>query len=88
MVGATRGGEAIPLTSPEGFESSPRFSPDGETLAFVGNYDGARDIYTIPVKGGVPQRLTYHPAGKILCDWTPDGCAAVCDQRLRRAGSA
>ena len=67
------GGEAIPLTSPDGFESSPRFSPDGETLAFVGNYDGARDIYTISVKGGVPQRLTYHPAGKILCDWTPDG---------------
>ena len=61
------------LTSPEGFESSPRFSPDGETLAFVGNYDGARDIYTIPVKGGVPQRMTYHPAGEVLCDWTPDG---------------
>ncbi len=45
------GGEAIPLTSPAGFEESPRFSPDGETLAFVGNYDGARDIYTISGQG-------------------------------------
>jgi tricorn protease len=66
------GGEAIPLTSPAGFEESPRFSPDGQTLAFVGNYDGARDIYTISVKGGVPQRMTYHPADESLCDWTPD----------------
>ncbi len=75
------------LTSPEGFESSPRFSPDGETLAFVGNYDGARDIYTISVKGGVPQRLTYHPAGKLLCDWTPDGGAVVYDERLCRVSA-
>jgi len=67
------GGQAIPLTSPDGFESSPRFSPDGETLGFVGDYDGARDLYTIPVSGGVPQRMTYHPSGKYLCDWTADG---------------
>ena len=67
------GGEAVPVTSPAGFEESPRFSPDGETLAFVGNYDGGRDIYTISVKGGVPQRMTYHPADELLCDWTPDG---------------
>ncbi|MHB0956597.1 MAG: S41 family peptidase [Pirellulaceae bacterium] len=67
------GGEAVPVTSPAGFEESPRFSPDGETLAFVGNYDGGRDIYTIPVKGGVPQRRTYHPADELLCDWMPDG---------------
>ena len=67
------GGEAVPLTSPQGFEESPRFSPDGETLAFVGNYDSSRDIYTLPVRGGVPRRITYHPADEQLCDWTPDG---------------
>ena len=32
----------------------PRFSPDGKTIAFVGNYDGNRDLYTIAVAGGVP----------------------------------
>ncbi|NLX55361.1 MAG: peptidase S41 [Planctomycetaceae bacterium] len=67
------GGEAVPLTSPEGFEATPRFSPDGQTLAFSGSYDGARDLYTIPVTGGVPRRMTYHPAVELLCDWTPDG---------------
>jgi tricorn protease len=67
------GGQAVPLTSPAGPEESPRFSPDGQSLAFVANYDGSRDIYTLPVEGGIPQRITYHPADELLCDWTPDG---------------
>ncbi len=66
------GGTAIPLASPPGQEMFPRFSPDGKTIAFVGNYDGDRDIYTIPVDGGVPKRLTHHPANEILSDWTSD----------------
>ena len=67
------GGMAQPLASPTGPEMSPRFSPDGKTIAFVGNYDGGRDLYTIAVTGGVPTRLTYHPAREMLCDWTPEG---------------
>jgi len=67
------GGVATPLASPPGAESFPRFSPDGRTIAFVGNYEGNRDLYTMPVEGGIPTRVTYHPAGETLCDWTPDG---------------
>ncbi len=67
------GGLATPLASPPGGEAFPRFSPDGRTIAFVGNYDGNRDLYTIPVTGGVPVRVTHHPAAEVLCDWTPDG---------------
>jgi tricorn protease len=67
------GGIASPLASPPGQESFPRFSPDGKTIAFVGNYDGNRDLYTIPVDGGIPTRVTHHPAGEALADWTPDG---------------
>lgn len=67
------GGTALPLASPPGLESLPRFSPDGKTIAFVGNYDGNRDIYTIPTSGGVPTRVTHHPAGESLAGWTPDG---------------
>ncbi|MEO0578585.1 MAG: hypothetical protein AAFZ58_07850, partial [Pseudomonadota bacterium] len=44
------------------------FSPDGQTIAFVGNYDDGTDLYQISVGGGVPQRLTYHPASESLCD--------------------
>lgn len=67
------GGLASPLASPPGPENFPRFSPDGRTIAFVGNYEGNRDLHTIPVDGGVPTRVTYHPAAETLCDWTPDG---------------
>lgn len=67
------GGLASPLASPPGQESFPRFSPDGETIAFMGNYDGNTDLYVIPREGGVPVRVTYHPAVEALCDWTPDG---------------
>jgi len=67
------GGQASPLASPPGTESSPKFSPDGKWIAFGGNYDGNRDLYVIPVGGGVPRRVTHHPAGENLCDWTADG---------------
>lgn len=67
------GGQARPLASPPGTETFPRFSEDGKTIAFVGNYEGNRDIYTIPINGGIATRVTYHPAGETLCDWMPDG---------------
>ena len=67
------GGEAVPLASPPGPETFAKFSPDGERVAFVGNYDGDRDLYVVPVGGGIPARVTHHPAGEQLCDWTPDG---------------
>jgi len=67
-----KGGQAAPLASPDGLESFPKFSPDGETIAFIGNYDGGTDIYTIAVNGGVPYRVTHHPTGERLCTWTSD----------------
>jgi tricorn protease len=66
------GGQAMPLSSPAGRETLPRFSPDGKTIAFVGNYDGNMDLYTLPVSGGVPFRVTYHPDFEQLSDWTAD----------------
>ena len=67
------GGTALPLASPDGVEVIPRFSPDGSEVAFVGNYDGNRDIYVVPTKGGMPRRITHHPTGERLSDWTADG---------------
>ncbi|MEE2972253.1 MAG: S41 family peptidase [Planctomycetota bacterium] len=67
------GGVALPLASPPGLETMPRFSPDGTEVAFLGNYEGGRDIYVVPVDGGLPRRVTHHPTGERLSDWTPDG---------------
>ncbi len=74
---ARGGGQAAPLASPEGAERFPRFSPDGQTIAFVGNYDGGTDIYTIRSKGGLAERVTHHPSSESLCDWAPDGKSLV-----------
>jgi len=67
------GGTAIKLSSPAGVESYPKFSPDGKSIAFSGNYDGNNDAYTIPVNGGVPVRLTSHGYSDRVVDWTTDG---------------
>jgi tricorn protease len=67
------GGRATRLTNGVGLESAPVFSPDGNTIAFTGEYDGNTDVYTIAAVGGVPRRITYHPAPDIAVGWTPDG---------------
>lgn len=55
-----QGGLARRLTSDErGYEMFPRYSPDGQWIAFTGQYDGNTEVYVMPSEGGVPRRLTY-----------------------------
>jgi tricorn protease len=67
------GGTAVKLSSPAGVESYPKFSPDGKSIAFTGNYDGNSDVYVLPAAGGVPVRLTSHGYPDRVVDWTTDG---------------
>jgi tricorn protease len=67
------GGTASPLSSPAGNEAFPHFSPDGKSIAFTGNYDGNMDVYIMPVEGGIPQRLTWGPAGDICNGFDAQG---------------
>lgn len=67
------GGHAERLTSSPGTEIRPIFSPDGEMIAFTGEYDGNVDVYVMPATGGEPKRLTYHPGPDTAVAWTPDG---------------
>ncbi len=53
------GGVARRLTSDVGFEMFARFSPDGKSIAFTGQYDGNTEVYLMPSQGGVPKRLTW-----------------------------
>ncbi len=53
------GGTARLLTDGKGNEIFARFSPDGKTIAFTGQYDGNTEVFTIPADGGVPKRITY-----------------------------
>lgn len=79
------GGQAVKLTSHIGYEVFPKFSPDGKTIAFTGQYDGNTEVYAIPTEGGEPQRITYTATlgrdnigdrmgpNNIVMGWTPDG---------------
>ena len=67
------GSDARRLTTADGDETSPSFSPDGALIAFTGNYDGNTDVYVIPAEGGTPRRLTWHPAPDIAQGFAPDG---------------
>jgi tricorn protease len=65
------GGEARQLTT-GGHEALPVFSPDGNWLAFTGQYDGNIDAFVMPAEGGEPRRLTWHPDPDVAVGWTPD----------------
>jgi tricorn protease len=65
------------LTAHGGAESRPRFSPDGRWVAFSGQYDGNTDVFIVPVAGGIPQRLTWHPGADVVQDWSRDGSAVL-----------
>ena len=67
------GGDAQRLTSFPGTETDPHFSPDGQHIAFTGQYDGDTDAFVVPVEGGQPQRITHHPSSDNVRGWTADG---------------
>ena len=67
------GGQARRLTSTQGVEIDPYFSPDGSQIAFTSTVAGNTDVYLVPTAGGDPKRLTYHPATDRVRGWTPDG---------------
>jgi tricorn protease len=64
------GGLATPLSTPEGVEVFPKFSPDGKRLAFSGNYDGVQSLYTVDVAGGTPSRVTHFASPPMPVGWT------------------
>src|SRR5271157_3466678 len=56
------GGVARRITTHPGLELFPKFSPDGKTIAFTGQYDGNSEVYAIPAEGGDPKQLTFLPS--------------------------
>jgi tricorn protease len=82
---SVNGGVATRITSHDGYEMFPHFSPDGKTLAFTAQYDGNTEVYTMPLEGGTPRRITFTAClerddisdrmgpNNIVMGWTNDG---------------
>lgn len=66
------GGAASRLTGMQGEEINPRWSPDGQWIAFSGRQDGNFNIFIIPVAGGEIRQLTVHESADIMESWAWD----------------
>jgi tricorn protease len=65
---------ATRLTDSPGGKFTPRFSPDGGSLAFAANdAQGQANLQVISVRGGTPAQRTFLPFHQVLCQWTGDG---------------
>src|SRR2546426_8281858 len=67
------GERARRLTPPPGAKIHPFFPPTGPKISFTATVAGNTDVYVVPVTGGDPKRLTYHPGLDRGRGWTPDG---------------
>ncbi len=62
------------LTDLHSTSARPVWSPDGTQLAFESDvYAGRPEIYTVPIAGGDPKRLTHSAIDAIQPDWGSDG---------------
>src|ERR1700722_3153946 len=68
---------AIQMTSGADGENTPRWSPDGKTIAFIAKRDAGPDavgqIFLISAVGGEARALTTHATAGTNIAWSPDG---------------
>ncbi len=63
------------LTTYQGREEQPSFSPDGSQIAYSRwlESESSSDIYVEVVGSGVPRRITHSPEADRTPAWSPDG---------------
>jgi TolB protein len=67
------GSDRTNLVPHKAFEESPRWSPDGKTIAWVSTREKNQDIFLISADGKNVRRLTNDPAPDNNPSWSPDG---------------
>ncbi len=68
----TTGGASLQLTQ-SGHDSSPVWSPDGKTIAFLSSRSGDSQVYLLSMDGGEAKPLTHLSTGADIVKWSPDG---------------
>ncbi|OCX53802.1 amidohydrolase [Mucilaginibacter sp. PPCGB 2223] len=68
------GGKATLLAGGKAWEVQPRYSPDGKTISYTSDRDGADNIWLMNADGNNKRALT-HETFRLLnnASWTPDG---------------
>ncbi len=61
------------LTSIASEEIDASISKDGKRVAYLADYDGAQEVYVMPVEGGAAKRVTFENSRVRLQGWTVKG---------------
>src|SRR5271154_4425834 len=56
-----------------GHDSSPVWSPDGKTIAFLSSRAGESQVYLLSMEGGEAHPWTHLSTGADIVKWSPDG---------------
>ncbi len=72
-ISSEAGNDAHRLTVNKARDQFPRFSPDGQWVAFSSNREGNYDVYIVAAAGGEPRQLTFNSADDNVVGWSHDG---------------
>jgi tricorn protease len=61
------------LTTHPAEETEAAISADGMWIAFAANYEGAKEVYVIPIDGGIAKRVSFENSNVRVQGWTPSG---------------
>ena len=68
------GGHAQAILTGSAFQSQPRFSPDGTSLAYISDGSGSDNVWIAGAQGDQPKALTSLPRATMMSpSWSPDG---------------
>jgi tricorn protease len=75
------GGRASRLTTHAAQEINATVSPDHTSLAFAASYHGPREVYVMPLAGGLPRRVSFEGGTAVPVGWTAAGEVLYVTQR-------
>ncbi|PYT16281.1 MAG: peptidase S9 [Acidobacteria bacterium] len=67
------GGRPRRLTNAQAADTSPRWSPDGKSIAFISDRGGSSQVWSIDPSGGEARRVTDLPVDVDNVQWSHDG---------------
>jgi Tol biopolymer transport system component len=69
------GSDSIQLTKSDKNSTNPKWSPDGQWVAFNSDRDGKNNLYVLPLKGGESEKITDVKTSVGEFEWSPNGKA-------------
>lgn len=71
------GGAAVRITGSSARETTPLVSPDGKSLAFLSDRDGAYKVHVMDLASGETRQISWNTEFTRLSAWSPDGTFIV-----------